>query len=62
MIEKGEKIMEKQVVTITIKTEGDVCQMSDAEIKDWYKEKVASLFNPDYGTPEIDVTLERKKK
>ena len=53
--------MEKQIVTITIKTKGEECQMSDAEIKAWYEEKVASLFNPAYGTPEIDVKLERKK-
>ena len=61
VMEKGEPTMEKQIVTITIKTKGDVCQMSDAEIKAWYEEKVASLFNPAYGTPEIDVKLERKK-
>ena len=61
VIEKGEPTMEKQIVTITIKTKGDVCQMSDAEIKAWYEEKVASLFDPAYGTPEIDVKLERKK-
>ena len=36
--------------------------MKDAEIKAWYEEKVASLFHPAYGTPEIKVELERKKK
>ena len=61
VIEKGEHTMEKQIVTITIKTKGDECQMKDAEIKAWYEEKVAGLFNPAYGTPEIDVKLERKK-
>ena len=60
--EKGETTMEEQIVKITIQTKGEECQMSDAEIKAWYKEKIASLFNPAYGTPEINVELERKKK
>lgn len=53
--------MEEQIVKITIKTKGEECQMNDAEIKAWYEKKVASLFNPAYGTPEIKVELERKK-
>lgn len=59
--EKGELAMEEQIVKITIKTKGEECEMNDAEIKAWYKEKVLGLFNPAYGTPEIKVELERKK-
>ena len=51
--------MEKQIVTVTIKTEGEKCEMSDSEIRAWYKDKIASLFNPAYGTPEIEVKLTR---
>ncbi len=51
--------MEKQTVTVTIRTSGDKCMMTDGEILAWYKEQIASLFNPAYGTPEIEVRLER---
>ena len=51
--------MEKQIITITIKTEGEKCEMSDEEIKEWYESHVASLFNPEYGTPEIEAHVER---
>ena len=52
--------MEEQIIKITIKTSGDKCEMSDAEIKDWYEKNVAGLFNPAYGTPEISVEVTRK--
>lgn len=51
--------MEKQIVSITVITEGDKCEMSDHEIVNWYQTHIASLFNPQYGTPQISVTLER---
>ena len=51
--------MEKQIVTITVITEGDKCDMLDQEIIDWYQTHVAGLFNPEYGTPQISVMLER---
>ena len=54
--------MEEQVITITVKTRGDVCEMSDAEIKAWYESHVAGLFDPAYGTPEIDVQVKRIQK
>ena len=53
--------MEEQVITVTVKTKGEKCEMSDGEIIKWYKTKVASLFDPAYGTPEISVALERKE-
>ena len=51
--------MEKQIITIKIVTEGEKCVMQDKEIVDWYKEHVEAMFNPIYGTPKIDVKLER---
>ena len=51
--------MEKQIITIKIITEGEKCVMEDKEIVDWYKEHVEAMFNPIYGTPKIDVKLER---
>ena len=51
--------MEKQIVTITIQTEGERCEMTDAEIKAWYLEHVQKMFDPAYGTPTITVDLAR---
>lgn len=53
--------MEEQIIKITVKTKGDVCEMSDAEIKAWYEQHLAGLFNPAYGTPEITVEVTRKQ-
>ena len=54
--------MEEQIVTITVKTKGEKCEMTDGEIRDWYAAHVAKLFNPAYGTPEITVELKRIEK
>ena len=51
--------MEEQIVTVHIRTSGETCEMTDGEIVAWYREKIAGLFNPAYGTPEIEVTLKR---
>ncbi|MBO5076595.1 MAG: hypothetical protein J5584_03230 [Clostridia bacterium] len=51
--------METQIVTINVKTQGEVCELSTEEIKDWYKTNIAKLFNPKFGTPEIEVTVTR---
>lgn len=51
--------MEEQVITVTIKTKGEKCEMSDAEIKAWYESQIAKLFNPAYGTPEITAEVRR---
>lgn len=51
--------MEQQVVTITIVTKGEKCEMSNQEILDWYRTHISGLFNPDYGVPEIDIALKR---
>ena len=53
--------MEEQTVTITVRTKGENCEMTDQEIRKWYEDSVAGLFNPAYGTPEISVKVERKQ-
>lgn len=54
--------MEKQTVTVTIRTKGEKCELTDSEIKAWYEKNIAALFNPEYGTPEITVKLERTEE
>ena len=53
--------MEKQLITITIETQGDNCEMTDAEIRTWYETHVAGLFNPAFGTPRIRVDVQRDR-
>jgi hypothetical protein len=53
--------MEEQKITVTIKTRGEKCEMTDAEIEKWYLDNIAKLFNPEYGTPVIEVKVERKE-
>lgn len=52
--------MEEQIITVTIRTKGEKCEMSDEEIRTWYLSHIAGLFDPAYGTPEICVELKRK--
>ena len=54
--------MEEQIITVTIKTKGDVCELTNAEIKAWYETHIAGLFDPAYGTPEIAVEVKRVQK
>ncbi len=54
--------MEEQIITIKIRTEGEKCEMSDAQIIEWYKKSIAGIFDTRYGTPQITVELERKEK
>ncbi len=54
-------MMEKQIITIKVTTKGDVCEMTTEEIRRWYEEKVAALFNPEFGTPEIEVKVDREE-
>ena len=51
--------MEKQIINIRITTQGDVCEMTDEDIRKWYEENLASLFDEKYGTPQIEVDVER---
>ena len=54
--------MEEQIITIKIKTKGDICEMSSEEIKKWYETNILKLFNQEYGRPEITVDVKRKIK
>ncbi len=56
------KLLEKQTVIITVVTEGEKCEMSDREIIDWYQTHIADLFNPEFGRPQISVSLERTEE
>jgi hypothetical protein len=51
--------MEKQIINVKITTKGEKCEMTSDEIKKWYEEKIASLFNTEYGTPDIEVDVQR---
>lgn len=51
--------MEEQIITVEIRTKGEKCEMSDAAIAEWYKTHILGLFDPKYGTPEIDVRVKR---
>ena len=51
--------MEEQIVTIKVVTTGEICEMSNDEIIEWYQTNIGKLFNPDYGTLQITVNLER---
>ena len=54
--------MEEQIITITVKTKGERCEMTDAQIKEVYETNIAGLFNPEYGKPEIEVEVKRTEK
>ena len=51
--------MEKQIITVTITTSGETCEMTDEQIREWYETSIAKLFNPAYGTPEIRAEVRR---
>lgn len=51
--------MEEQIITVTIRTKGEKCRMTDDEIKEWYEKNIARLFDPEYGTPEIEAEVRR---
>ena len=53
--------MEKQIINIKITTKGEKCEMATDEIKSWYEEKIKDLFNPEYGTPEIEIEVKREE-
>ena len=51
--------MEEQTITIIIKTQGEKCEMTNEQIREWYETNIRRLFNPAYGTPEITIDVER---
>ena len=38
---------------------GENCEMTDQEIRKWYADRIGSMFDPRWGTPEITVDVER---
>ncbi len=52
--------MEEQIITVRIRTAGEPCELSDEQIRSWYASRIAALFDPRNGTPEITVEVERK--
>ena len=54
--------MEEQIITVTIRTKGEKCELNDEEIRQWYASHIAQLFDPAYGTPEITVDVKRNEK
>ncbi len=52
--------MEEQIITVTVKTKGEKCELNDEEIRRWYETNIAKLFDPAYGTPEIAVSVVRR--
>lgn len=54
--------MEEQIITITVKSKGEPCELTDEQIKAWYAERIAALFDPKWGVPEITVEVERNRK
>ncbi|MBR0508281.1 MAG: hypothetical protein IJJ86_06690 [Clostridia bacterium] len=52
---------EEQTVTVTVRSKGEPCALSDAQIQAWYAERIAALFDPKWGAPEITVSVERKR-
>lgn len=53
--------MEQQTVTVTIRTRGEKCELTDEQIKDWYRERIEGLLDPNIGGYEVSVSLERKE-
>ena len=51
--------MEEQTITIIIKTQGEKCEMTNEQIREWYETNIRGLFNPAYGTPEVTIDVER---
>ena len=49
--------MEEQTITIRVKTVGESCELTDEQIKEWYEKKIAALFDPKWGTPEITLNV-----
>ena len=60
MTDQCRKPTEEQVVTITVRTRGDVCDLTDEQITAWYREHVDALLDPTIGRHEITVSVSRR--
>lgn len=58
--EKDACMFEQQTVTVTIRTWGKACELSDEQIATWYRDGIESLLDPNIGSHEITVSVERK--
>ena len=59
---KETELMEEQVITITVRTRGEKCRMTDEQIREWYESHVKGLFNAEYGDPKITVEVKRNEE
>ena len=59
--ESDNPLMEEQTVTVTIRTLGEPCELSDAEILTWYRDRIEALLDPAIGTHSVDVALSRRQ-
>lgn len=50
---------EQQTVTVTVRTWGEPCDLTDEQIAKWYRERIESLLDPDIGKHEVSVSVER---
>ena len=57
---KDNRSMEEQTVTVTVRTRGEACELSDGEIAAWYRDRIDRLFDPRIGEHEIFVQVERR--
>ena len=51
--------MEEQVVTVTVRTWGKPCELSDEQIIAWYREQMEKLLDPDIGGHDVTVSVQR---
>ncbi len=51
---------EQQTVTVTIRTRGEKCELTDEQIQGWYRDQIESLLDPNIGEHDISVAVERE--
>ena len=54
------RAFEEQTVSVTIRTRGEACEMTDEEIAEWYRNAIDSLLDPHIGEHEVSVRLTRR--
>lgn len=57
---KPEGLYEEHTVSVTIRTRGEACEMTDEEIAEWYRNAIDSLLDPHIGEHEVSVRVERR--
>lgn len=51
---------EQQTVTVTIRTRGGKCELTDEQIQGWYRDRIEALLDPDIGEYDISVAVKRE--